>query len=135
MKQFTVTTSMDSDADVLYTCLHKVVQECHSTLSVELFRNHLNQLELRWIDHVQPTTQTEKNWKYEIAQVISKFIVDHMEFFLLRKMLLRVGAAYEEHEINKIVQYCKQLLTDIEAGLGSEERTRQSEIATQIFQY
>lgn len=54
----------------------------------------------------------------EVAQVISMFIVNHMESIFIRKMLLNQHDSYEDHELNEIVEYCKQLLIDTEATPG-----------------
>lgn len=115
MEHLIVAVSSDSDANLLFDRLNDSLQRSDYGHHVEIIRR-CRSIELRLLNSGHNNNGI--SWTMEVAQVISMFIVNHMESIFIRKMLLNQHGSYEDHELNEIVEYCKQLLIDTEATPG-----------------
>jgi putative sporulation protein YtxC len=134
MEQLIVAVANDTDADVLFDCLNYTLQRTELGLHVEIIRSRRN-IVLRLLNGGHNNNKI--SWIMEVANVISLFIVNHMESLIMRRMLLKQNGSYEDHELSEIIQYCKQLLIDTEASLESMDtkQGRQILISNQLCMY
>lgn len=134
MEQLIVTVSSDS-GDNLLNCINSSHLRSNT---VEINRSHRNLIELR----LQKDTYNNNNemlFTMEVAEVISRFIVNHMEALMIRRILFKRHVSYGDHELREIIQYCKQLIDDTNASLDSTECTHKHDrlmlIRDQLYSY
>lgn len=132
MKQLTVALSSDADADVLFEQINNGLRG--SAYKINMTRNSPQIIELRFNESDPMNDGNSLCLATELTRLIAVFIVNRLELFLLRKMLLK-HYHYDELELNEMMQYCKQLLIDTEVCLNSVEQGRVMWIRNQLSVY
>jgi putative sporulation protein YtxC len=132
MKQLTVAVSSDLEADALVEELTKQITV--SNFQMEISRRSPQWIELRFMGSHPLNHSSTLSWTEQMARLITAFIVNHKEFLIIRKMLLK-HHSYDDMELDEIMLYCKQLLIDTEIGLDSVNHSRSLWIRNQLNLY
>ncbi len=133
MEQLIVTVASDSED----TLINHIKESGLKNDCIEIKRGHRYLIELR-LQKATQNNKDEKSWTMEVAEVISRFIVNHMESLMIRRILMK-RQAYGENEIGDIIQYCKELSNDLDASVdstdGMNRHDRRMLIRDQLFTY